>query len=392
MAYRADVRTRSAWFPRMNTALPVIVGFVQVILSPAAQHAQLHSSYLGRVPLDWRGYALLLVGPAAIAARRRHPVPALVVTMAATCAYLLLDFAYGPVFLSPIVVLFAAVLSGHRLAAWLSSVAFFLFMVAYSIWLIPNPQGIFHHSAIAAYLLLTLAIAEVCRVRRERLAERARVTEEESRRQASEERLTMAQELHDVLAHNISLIHVQASTALHLLDDHPEQARTALSTIKQASKDVLTEMRGVLSLLREGAPRSPTAGLANLAELAERSGLPVTLDVTGHMRPLPAGIDRAGYRIVQESLTNVSRHAPGSAVTVRVEYGDRDLVVAVEDDGAGGRPPEQGLGGGNGIPGMRERAAALGGSLSAGPRPGGGFAVRAALPLPSDWTTAKETT
>ncbi|MEV4323539.1 sensor histidine kinase [Microbispora rosea] len=376
------MRSRSAVYHRIDPVLPIIVGILQVFLSIGAQYGQLRNPDLGRVPLTWWGYALLLVGPIAIALRRRAPVAALVVTFTATSVYMLFDYAYGPVFLSPIIVIFNAVLSGHRRAAWLSAGAFFLFVVAYATWLIPHRASLFHHTAVAAYLLLTLTVAEFHRMRRERLAERRRVAQEEARRQASEERLTMAQELHDVLAHNISLIHVQASTALHILDDHPEQARTALTTIKQASKDVLTEMRGVLSLLRDGAPRSPMAGMAHLADLAERSGLPVAVEVTGQERPLPAGIDRAGYRIVQESLTNVSRHAPGSRVTVRVAYAPEELTVVIEDDGAGTARAEAGLGSGNGIPGMRERAAALGGSLAAGPRPGGGFRVEARLPLP----------
>ncbi|MEV4459407.1 sensor histidine kinase [Microbispora sp. NPDC049633] len=376
------MRPGSALYHRIDPVLPVIVGIVQVFLSMGAQYWQLRNSDLGRVPLTWWGYTLLLVGAFAIALRRRYPLAALAVTLTATSVYMLFDYAYGPVFLSPVIVIFHAVLSGHRRAAWLSSAAFFLFVVAYATWLIPHQASLFHHTAVAAYLLLTLTVAEFHRVRRERLAERERVQREEARRQASEERLTMAQELHDVLAHNISLIHVQASTALHLLDDHPEQARTALSTIKQASKDVLTEMRGVLDLLRDGAPRSPTAGMAHLADLTGRSGLPVTLEVAGRERPLPASVDRAGYRIVQESLTNVSRHAPGSRVTVRVAYAPEELVVTVEDDGAGAARAETGLGGGNGIPGMRERAAALGGSLTAGPRPGRGFRVEARLPLP----------
>ncbi|GLW95917.1 two-component sensor histidine kinase [Microtetraspora sp. NBRC 16547] len=338
---------------------------------------------LGRIPLDWRGYALLLVGPAAIAVRHRFPVGALVATLAATWAYLLLDFSYGPVFVSPAIVLFWAIVAGHRLAAWVAGGATFLFFVAYSTWLIPEPQDWFHHSAIAAFLLLTLTVAEFYRARRGRLIEHERVAAEESRRQASEERLSMAQELHDVLAHNISLIHVQASTALHLIDDHPEQARTALATIKQASKDVLTEMRGVLSVLRDDAPRSPTAGMDRLDELVERSGLRVKVTIDGDVRPVPAGVNRAGYRIVQESLTNITRHAPGSRVTLRISYGPRELALLVEDDGAGAAKPVAGLGGGNGIPGMRERAAALGGSLSAGPRPDGGFRVSATLPLPA---------
>lgn len=375
-----------------DLALSAVIGVFQVVGSRSAQPNQLEAPDLGRLPLDWRGYALLLVGPLAIAVRRRFPASGLLATMAATSTYLVLGGSYGPVFISPVIMIFSAILYGQRLAAWLISAGFFLFVVVYATWLIPEPLGLFHHSAVAAYLLLTLTIAEFTRSRRERLAERKRVAEEETRRQASEERLSMARELHDVLAHNISLIHVQASTALHLLDDHPEQARTALATIKQASKDVLTEMRGVIGLLRDGAPRSPTAGMSRLRELIERSGLDVTLKVVGDARPLPTGIDRAGYRIVQESLTNVTRHVPGSAVDIQVTYGSRELTVIIDDDGTGRDsdatakdPDATATGGGNGIPGMRERAAALGGSLSAGPRPDGGFRVIAVLPL-SDLT------
>ncbi|MEV0967504.1 sensor histidine kinase [Microtetraspora glauca] len=377
------MRNRSRWHHLAQCVLPLTVAVAQTLGSRGAEYGQVSVERLGRVPLDWRGYALLLVGPLALAVRRRFPIGALLATLAATWVYLLLDFAYGPVFISPAVVLFSAIVSGHRLAAWLAGGATFLFFVAYATWLIPEPQGWFHHTAVAAFLLLTLTVAEFYRARRGRLIERERVAAEESRRQASEERLSMAQELHDVLAHNISLIHVQASTALHLIDDHPEQARTALATIKQASKDVLTEMRGVLSVLRDDAPRSPTAGMDRLDELVERSGLRVNVTIDGDVRAVPPGVNRAGYRIVQESLTNITRHAPGSRVALRISYGRRELAVLVEDDGAGAAKAVPGLGGGNGIPGMRERAAALGGSLSAGPRAEGGFRVSATLPLPA---------
>ncbi|MFF4775551.1 sensor histidine kinase [Microtetraspora fusca] len=382
------MRNRSPWHRLARSALPlaVAVAVVQTLGSHAVERVQVTAERLGRLPLDWRGYVLLLIGPLAIAVCRRFPVPALLATLAATWAYLLLDFPYGPVFVSPVVMLFWVVVSGHRLAAWLSGGTTFLFFVVYSTWLIPEPQGWFHHTAVAAFLLLTLTVAEFSRARRGRQVERERVEAEEARRQASEERLSMAQELHDVLAHNISLIHVQASTALHLIDDHPEQARTALATIKQASKDVLTEMRGVLSVLRDGAPRSPTAGMDRLDDLVQHSGLRVAVTIDGEVRPLPAGVNRAGYRIVQESLTNITRHAPGSRVALRVTYGPRELAILVEDDGTGAAKAVPGLGGGNGIPGMRERAAALGGALTAGPRPEGGFRVAATLPLPAEET------
>jgi signal transduction histidine kinase len=194
--------------------------------------------------------------------------------------------------------------------------------------------------------------------------------------------------LHDVLAHNISLINVQSGVALHLLDERPEQARAALSAINDASAEALREIRSVLGVLRrvdEDLPRAPAPGLAQLPELVSRSagaGLTVALEVEGEQRSLPASVDLAGFRIVQESLTNVARHAETGEATVRLSYGEDELTVLVEDDGCGARP-NGASSEGNGIAGMRERAAALGGDLVAGPRLGGGFSVRARLPVES---------
>jgi signal transduction histidine kinase len=226
--------------------------------------------------------------------------------------------------------------------------------------------------------------AEIGRSRRERAIEAARTRAEETRRRASEERLRIARELHDVLAHNISLINVQAGVALHLMDNRPEQARTALSAIKQASNEALGELRSVLEILREGhedPPRSPTSGLAQLDDLVaktEGAGLRVSTRVEGTPRPLPPRVDLAAFRIVQEALTNATRHAGDAHATIRIGYGERDLTVQIDDDGRG---TSSAPGGGQGIPGMRERATALGGDLEAGPRPGGGFRVRAMFPL-----------
>ncbi len=358
----------------------------QVVGSHWAQRYQILDEHLQREPLDALGRLLLMAGPAALVFRRLHPVPVLVATLLVTVTYTLAGYPYGPVYVSPMIALFSAIVSGHRRAAWIGSALMWVFFVVYATWLIPFPQGWFHNLSIAAIVAVVVTVSEVARATRERRAEHQRAAEEESRRQASEERLTMAQELHDVLAHNISLIHVQASTALHLIDEHPEQARTALATIKQASKDVLGEMRSVLNVLREGAPRSPTAGMDRLDELIERSGPGITKRVGGRVRPLPPGVDRAAYRIVQEALTNVTKHAPGSKASVDIDYGERMLVIRVEDDGTGRPGSLTGAGGGNGIPGMRERAAALGGVLTAGRRPEGGFRVEARLPIAEETT------
>jgi signal transduction histidine kinase len=216
------------------------------------------------------------------------------------------------------------------------------------------------------------------------MADRKQAQFEARQRQIGEQRLGLAQELHDVLAHNISLINVQASVALHLLDEQPEQARPALANIKEASHHALGELRTALDVLRRGdlAPRSPAPRLADLETLVEgvrASGLEVALVREGPTTALPAAAELAAYRIVQEALTNVTRHAGARQVTVRVIQRD-GLTVEVTDDGEGSDGAAPGNAPGNGITGMRERAAALGGSVEAGPRAGGGFRVVAHLP------------
>ncbi|MBO2448270.1 sensor histidine kinase [Actinomadura barringtoniae] len=353
-------------------------------------------------PLDAFGVLLLIAGPALLLFRRRYPRATLAGVGAVTVVYFLHGYVYGPVFLSAVVALVAAVVAGHRLAAWAGTSATIAVYLALTALFGQNVRG--HGSGliqaekpdwggtmmVIGWALVTLTAAELIRLRSVRLAEAARTRAEEARRQASEERLRMARELHDVLAHNISMINVQAGVALHLMDDDPQQARTALAAIKDASKEALSEMRSVIGVLRsdgETAPRSPTAGLDRLEELLERArtaGLPVDAQIEGERRPIPAGADLAAYRIVQESLTNVTRHAGTGPVTatVRIAYGDRDIAVQVDDDGRGvsllDDHPE---GTGSGIRGMRERATALGGRFEAGPRPGGGFRVTATLPI-----------
>jgi signal transduction histidine kinase len=254
--------------------------------------------------------------------------------------------------------------------------------------------GLAEAMAIAAWLLLLGAGAEFARVRRERAIERAEAAEQDARRRAGEQRLRIARELHDMLAHNISLINVQAGVALHLLDDRPGQARPALVAIKQASKETLAELRSVLDILREpeddAAPLAPAPGLEQLDELlagARAGGLTVDCRVEGARGPLPAGVNLAAFRIVQEALTNVRRHAGPARATIKLRYGADELTVQIDDDGARAKGRHDSMGGGNGIPGMRERASALGGTLEAGPRAAdGGFRVLARLPLEGEQT------
>jgi len=239
--------------------------------------------------------------------------------------------------------------------------------------------------ALAAWLLVVLGAGEGMRFRRERAAQAARIKAEEEQRHASEQRLRIAQDLHDSLGHYLSLISVQSGVALSLNQQLPSQARDALATVKQASKEALAELRSVLAILRqngEPAPRSPAATLSKLGDLvsqASAAGLQVQTETRGSPRPLPFGTDVTAYRVVQEALTNVRRHAGAATATVALDYSDAALTIQVDDDGRGPAGPASH--GGQGIAGMRQRVAALGGDFQAGPRPGGGFRVRARLPL-----------
>jgi signal transduction histidine kinase len=369
-------------FAARRLLLPLVIGAIQL---GGTYFATWHHS--GAREFDAPAAALLIAGPAALVMRRRYPALVLAFVLATTLAYFLLNYPRGPIFLALIVAFIGAVMRGRRVAAIASlCVGYFSFLwLGYLAGTQPSPTW-GEALGLGAWLLLLATFAETIRSRRDRAMQSGRARAEEARRRASEERLRIARELHDVLAHNISLMNVQAGVALHLIDDQPEQARTALTAIKEASNEALTELRSVLDVLRqrdESAPRSPAPGLRDIDELIARSegaGVEITTRIEGTPRPLPAKTDLAAYRIIQEALTNVRRHAGPAHVTVAIGYGPTDLTLDVHDDGAGaGAPPASG---GDGIPGMRERAVALGGELSAGPRAGGGFRVAAALPVP----------
>jgi signal transduction histidine kinase len=365
-----------------DLAVTLVVGVIQILGTHLAAQGQPE-----RKSLDAIAYLLLAAGPIALMFRRRFPIPTYIVVFGTTLAYTAAGYPRGPIWLPLIISLFSVVLAGHRWVALGSIVAGY---VAF-LWLpyllgdepAPSLAGAF---GLAAWLIVLLFAAEFVRARKERALEAIRIRDEEARRHASEERLRIARELHDALGHHLSLINVQAGVALHVNADLPEQAHSALDAIKQASKEGLTELRSVLDILREGnerPPRSPSPSIAKLDELvrgAEVAGATIRIETIGTARPLPFGVDTAAYRIVQESLTNVARHAGEATATVTMEYGDRDLVVEVDDDGRGTRRNTN-PGSGKGILGMRERVAALGGELEAGPRSIGGFRVRARFPL-----------
>jgi signal transduction histidine kinase len=331
---------------------------------------------------------LVLLATAPLAVRRRHPVAALVVVYAAIHVYIDLGYAVSAIWLPLIVTYVGAVAAGHRVVGAVIAVT--------GIGVLPflphltagdAMPSLGEVAGVAAWVLVLFAIGEAIRTRRERSEEAARIREEEALRRASEERLRIARDLHDVLAHSISVINVQAGVALHLGDELPEQVQQSLTVIRQASRDALTEVRSALDVLRrsgEPAPRDPAPGLAQLDTMLDRArlgGLDVQLDVEGDKRVLPAAVDLAAYRILQESLTNVIRHANARTARVRITHGDRELRLRVDDDGRGAPALRIGDAHGSGITGMRERVAALDGELHTGPRPGGGFRVEARLPL-----------
>ena len=368
---------RPPWVP-MAVALAVF----QVLGTLGAAQGQPE-----RRPLDLLGFALLLTGPVALAClTRRSRVPVVTVVVgAATALYLVLGYPYGPVVASLVVALVAAVVTGHRLTAWLVATGV---LTAHAVAVVRDPGRGWSWAGAAATLawaLLVLALGEVVRVRRERALSHRRALAEERRRRAGEGRLRIAQELHDVVAHHMSLINVQASVALHLRGTHPEQVDEALRVIKGASKEALVELRSLIDVLREGdepAPRHPAASLAALDDLVERSryaGLAVTTHVTGPPAPLAAGVELAAYRVVQEAVTNVVRHSGADRAEVAVEHGPGSLVVRVDDDGHGVGDVTT-LDEGHGIRGMRERAASLGGDVRVEPSPLGGLRVTATFP------------
>ncbi|MGR4879495.1 sensor histidine kinase [Streptomyces sp. LARHCF249] len=370
--------------PAWRSVLLVAV-FAQVASGWAAREQT------GRVGLDAFARLLLLLGPALLLARHRHPVAVAYGVSAVTLVYIGAGYPYGPVFVSLALACFAAVVAGHRRAAWGAVGLLWAGHLLIVHWLYrwlppagdgPAPWG--QELAITAWVLAMLAVAELVRVRREQWARERAERAAAERRRVNEERLRIARELHDVLAHSISVINVQAGVGLALLDTDPEQARTALTTIKAASKEALGEVRQVLDTLRTpgDAPRTPAPGLDRLPELVEQAaaaGLAVEVSAGGTARALPPGADLAAFRILQEALTNVVRHSGARTARVGLIWQPSALELRVDDDGpaAGGAAG----GSGNGLVGMRERAAALGGTIEAGPRPDGGFRVVARLPL-----------
>ncbi|WP_225859294.1 sensor histidine kinase [Streptomyces albicerus] len=380
------------WMPRGRAADVAVAGGIFVLSVVGSLRA-----FIGAREESWLvtglGWVLMAAACGALYFRRRRPVAVAVFVLVVTGAYYLSSVYDGPLMVAVIVALYTVAAEGQLQAAVALGA---LIVIGVSAGTLAGNHDV---NGVAVFMLTGWLVGVVALgwVRHSRLAH-AREVEQ---RAAGEERLRIARELHDVIGHHISLINVQSSAALHRLEKDPRQAKTALAAIKESSREALRELRTTLGVLRqvdEEAPTSPAPGLERIGELVESArvaGVDVRTTVTGARRPLPTEVDLAAYRIVQESLTNVTRHATATAttVTVRIDQGPREVTVEITDNG---RSPAAGSGApGSGIAGMRERARALGGELSAGPRPGGGFAVRARLPYAngaspqpcSPWTT-----
>ncbi|MFI5694342.1 sensor histidine kinase [Kribbella sp. NPDC051586] len=366
------------WARRIG--LPLVVSIIAVVGSIGAA---VHGEPDSRRP-DWFMVLLILIGSVSLYWLRTRPVPVLWATVGSTLVYMLMGYAYGPMIFAFVIAVFTTIRLGYRVSGWSALAALYIGHVGGRIIFGLSELGLYQTLLVGTCFVVLGFLAELFRAHRDRVNAAARTRKEEELRRAGEERLRIAQELHDVVAHHISLINVQASTALHLVDRQPDRAAPALSAIKDASKEALVELRSIVGILRqsdESAPRQPVAGLDHLDHLVtrtSRAGLEVHKIVHGEPRPLTAGLDRAAFRIIQESLTNVVRHAKATSATVRIQYGEQALVLQIDDDGRSlTAPPKEG----NGIGGMRERATALGGTLSASRTPSGGLRITATLPL-----------
>jgi len=361
-------------------------------------------------------YAGVTAAALALTFRRAHPTPALATVTAGTGVYFLDGNLYGPALFSLFVAVYT--LGAHRPLRRAAMTAAAVLLVLTVCALIGSGPGADPVMTQVAWVAGPLAIGVTVRVGREQVLQARR---DEARRQADAERLRVAQEVHDVVGHGLAAITMQAEIALHLLEKEPtkvSQAQEALTAISRTSRESLDELRTTLVAVRRGGDaddRSPAPGLARLDELVARTravGVPVTVEIEGPLTALPAAVDLAAYRIVQEALTNVLRHAGAATAEVSLRRDADQLAVTVTDhsssptgraagpaaDGSSrtgraagsapgasssrtGRAAGSALDAGHGLAGMRERVSALGGTLSAGPHPDGGFRVAATIPV-----------
>ena len=359
---------------------PLVLTFIQVVGTIGASHNQPDAT-----DLDVLAIALVIAGPLSLLAIHRAPRIVLGLVTGVTFVYLARGYPYGPVFTAFMIAAIVNIVMGHRVAVWWAVGTAVVLSGVVRVSTLDQSLSWGWGLGVVAWSIVILAIGELIRVRAANVIESRRAREEMERRQAGEERLRIARELHDVVAHHMSLINVQAGVALHLVDRKPEQVETALRTIKDASKEALTELRSLIGILRadEAAPRAPVAMLDSLDDLVMRTGQAgVVVDAVtdGDIDAMPSAVELAAVRIIQEAITNVVRHsgATNARVAVHVRATAVDLIV---DDNGRGMIADGQSSAGTGIRGMRERAAALGGTVEVSPATGGGTSVTARIPF-----------
>ncbi|MFF0728322.1 sensor histidine kinase [Streptomyces sp. NPDC004134] len=358
-------------------------------------------------------YLIAVASCAALPVRHRAPAAVLAATTAAGLLVPPLGLLLSPPIMAPAVIAayaYALHARTERRAAAVVSLASAALLLAATPWFEDlSWQDASRMGSVAAFPMVAGVLGRSAHNRRAYLAaveERARRAEKsresEARRRVAEERLRIARELHDLVAHQITLANAQATVAAHLFDSRPEQTRKSLTELVRTTSDALDDLRATVGLLRQSGdaaePAEPAPGLSGLPTLLDsfgRAGLEVSLEQEGTARPLPPGVDLTAYRIVQEALTNVTKHAGTGSARVRLVWNRDRVTLTVADDGRGARTAPDAAASerqpGYGLIGMRERATAVGGRLTAGSRPEGGFLVSTELPLPAARDTARGT-
>ncbi|MEV0280273.1 sensor histidine kinase [Streptomyces sp. NPDC050610] len=339
----------------------------------------------GQNPLDAAAYALVVLAHLPLVLRSRVPLLVWCLVHATWLVYIALGYwpvvcSFGPLLAVYTVASLRPGALSVPCAALMGGVWIYAGVVNHTdSWPSVLGQAVVYPAVLWRFGVVARRSAELTRQLRREQAERAR-------REVAEERSRIARELHDVVAHHMSVISVHVGLARFVFDTDRRTARGALDTIDATGKEALDELRRMLMVLRaddDGAPAGPMPGLARLDEMAERvsaGGVPVALSVEGTPRPIAPGVELCAYRIVQEALTNVLKHAPGAHAEVRLSYEPHQVTVSVTDDGEGAIPDRARTDGGHGLLGMRERAKLYGGQISIGPQDQGGFAVRLTLP------------
>ncbi|MFF3020551.1 sensor histidine kinase [Streptomyces sp. NPDC057939] len=386
--------------PLATDAALAVGAFVAMVVGSFADPHGPHGPTFGTRAPEPFSLLLMLLGAAALVERRRRPR----LVLAVTCGLSLLELTTGepraPVVMCAVIALYTVAALTDRPTTWRVGLLTMAGLTGLAMLAGPLPWYAQENLGVFAWTGMAAAAGDAVRSRRafvdairERAERAERTREEEARRRVAEERLRIARDLHDVVAHHIALVNVQAGVAAHVMDRRPDQAKEALAHVREASRSALNELRATVGLLRQSgdpeAPTEPAPGLAVLDELLDtfrNAGLPVEVFVElGRERTaLPSPVDLTAYRVIQEALTNVRKHAgPGARAEVSVVRVGASVEVTVLDDGGDGADPSPepvDPHGGHGLLGMRERAVALGGSCFAGPRFGGGYRVHAILP------------